>query len=63
MLAQTLTDFELIISDDGSTDLTVAIASEYERRDPSRPRSVNERNLGEFGNRASCARASRAASS
>ena len=51
VLAQTLTDFELIVSDDQSRDGTVAIASNYARRDPRVRVSVNERNLGDYGNR------------
>jgi glycosyltransferase involved in cell wall biosynthesis len=51
VLAQTLQDFELIVSDDRSTDSTVAIANEYARRDPRVRVSVNERNLGDYGNR------------
>jgi len=51
VLAQTLTDFELIVSDDGSSDLTVAIARDYERRDDRIRVSVNARNLGQFENR------------
>jgi hypothetical protein len=51
VLAQTLGDFELIVSDDRSTDGTVAIANEYARRDPRVRVSVNERNLGDYGNR------------
>jgi len=51
VLAQTLTAFELIISDDGSSDRTVEIARDYERRDPRIRVSVNERNLGQFENR------------
>lgn len=34
LLAQTLTDFELIISDNGSTDATEEICCNYARRDP-----------------------------
>lgn len=34
LLAQTLTDFELVISDNASTDSTPAICEEYARRDP-----------------------------
>ena len=44
VLAQTLTDFELIVSDDQSRDGTVAIASDYARRDARIRVSVNERN-------------------
>ena len=51
VLAQTLEDFELIVSDDRSTDRTVEIANEYARRDPRVRVSVNEKNLGDYGNR------------
>ena len=34
ILAQTFTDFELIISDNGSTDATESICREYAARDP-----------------------------
>lgn len=51
VLAQTLTDVELIVSDDRSRDGTVAIASDYARRDPRVRVSVNEHNLGDYGNR------------
>ncbi len=51
VLAQTFDDFELVVVDDCSTDATLAIARQYERRD-SRVRVVsNERNLGDYGNR------------
>jgi glycosyltransferase involved in cell wall biosynthesis len=51
VLAQTFTNFELIIVDDGSKDRTVEIARHYAARD-SRIRVVlNERNLGDYPNR------------
>jgi glycosyltransferase involved in cell wall biosynthesis len=51
VLAQTFTDFELLIVDDRSTDSTLDIACDYERRD-RRVRLVrNDRNLGQFENR------------
>jgi glycosyltransferase involved in cell wall biosynthesis len=51
VLAQTFTDFELIVSDDRSHDATVAVAEEYARRDPRVRVVVNERNLGDYPNR------------
>jgi glycosyltransferase involved in cell wall biosynthesis len=51
VLAQTLTDFELIVSDDQSRDRTVTIANDYARRDSRIRVSVNEKNLGDYGNR------------
>ena len=51
VLAQTFSDFELLITDNCSTDGTFDIAKRYEGLD-SRIRVVlNERNLGQFGNR------------
>src|SRR6266498_4705624 len=45
-LAQTYREFELLLVDDGSTDDTVKIAEDYERRD-SRIRLVSKgKNLG-----------------
>ena len=38
VLAQTRPDFELIVSDDCSSDRTVEIANQYARRDPRSPR-------------------------
>jgi glycosyltransferase involved in cell wall biosynthesis len=50
VLAQTYTDFELLISDNASTDDTAAICREYATRD-GRIRFVRqERNLGALGN-------------
>jgi hypothetical protein len=61
VLDQRFSDFELLIVDDGSTDGTVDIARQYERKDDRITVSVNERNLGDYANRnhaASLARAS-----
>jgi glycosyltransferase involved in cell wall biosynthesis len=47
VLAQSFTDFELIISDDGSTDGTPAIARSLAERDPARIRVLrSEQNQG-----------------
>jgi glycosyl transferase family 2 len=51
VLQQTFHDFELIVSDDGSRDDTVAIAQHYAQQDPRVRVSVNERNLGDYANR------------
>ncbi|MDP1569804.1 MAG: glycosyltransferase family A protein [Vicinamibacterales bacterium] len=51
VLAQRFADFELVITDNQSTDGTLAIARAYEARDPRVRVVVNERNLGQFGNR------------
>ena len=51
VLAQKFGDFELLITDNQSTDGTVDIARRYERLDPRVRVVVNERNLGQFGNR------------
>jgi hypothetical protein len=50
VLAQTFTDFELVIADNASTDATPEIIAEYTAADP-RIRCVrHERNLGSAGN-------------
>lgn len=46
ILAQTFTDFELIISDNGSTDRTEAICREYAARDPRICYYRSEQNYG-----------------
>lgn len=51
VLGQTFGDLELIVSDNCSTDGSVEIARSYERLDPRVRVVVNERNLGQFGNR------------
>lgn len=51
VLAQTFTDFELIVCDDQSRDRTRDIVDDYARRDPRIRASVNERNLGDYPNR------------
>jgi len=51
VLAQTFTDFELLIVDDQSTDGTLAVARDYERRDSRIRVVVNDRNFGDYANR------------
>jgi len=51
VLAQTMTDFEVIVSDDHSTDGTVRIVEGFARRDSRVRLSVNPKNLGDYGNR------------
>jgi glycosyltransferase involved in cell wall biosynthesis len=46
VLAQTFEDFELIISDNASTDRTAAICREYAARDPRVRYHRNDRNIG-----------------
>jgi glycosyltransferase involved in cell wall biosynthesis len=50
VLAQTLTDFELIVVDDGSKDHTIEIARRY-TSDKRVQVHVNEQNLGDYPNR------------
>src|SRR3954469_22732147 len=51
VLAQTFEDFELIVSDDCSSDRTLEIVNGYARRDRRIRVAVNDRNLGDYGNR------------
>lgn len=46
LLAQTITDFEIIVSDNGSADDTPLVAQEYVRRDPRVRFIRHERNQG-----------------
>ena len=59
VLAQTFGDFELLITDNCSTDGTVDIARSYEPLDRRVRVVVNETNLGQFGNRNRAARLAR----
>ena len=54
LLSQTLSDLEIIICDNHSTDNTEAICREYEARDPRVRYFRNECNLGPAGNHNRC---------
>src|SRR5207245_725070 len=59
ILAQTFSDWELVICDNASTDATEAICREYAARDPRVRYSRNAENLGPAGNHARCFELSR----
>jgi len=50
ILAQTFTDFELIITDNASTDATAAIVAEYVNADPRVQYIHNGKNIGAAAN-------------
>jgi hypothetical protein len=60
VLAQTFGDFEVLITDNCSTDGTLDVARSYERLDCRIRVVVNEQNLGQFGNRNRAATLARA---
>lgn len=51
VLAQTFTDFELIVVDDGSKDRTLDVARSYAALDPRVRVFANDSNLGDYPNR------------
>jgi glycosyltransferase involved in cell wall biosynthesis len=51
VLASTFQDFELILVDDGSRDRSVEIARHWETQDRRVRLHVNQKNLGDYGNR------------
>jgi len=48
--AQTFPDFEIVATDDHSSDRTMAILGEYQKKDPRIRVSRNPKNLGLVGN-------------
>ncbi|GAO45221.1 glycosyltransferase family 2 protein [Flavihumibacter petaseus] len=51
VLNSTYPDFELIITDDRSSDTTVSIAKQFAEKDHRIRVHINEKNLGDYGNR------------
>ena len=52
VLSQSLTDWELHLVDDGSSDDSILIAQGYAESDPRIKVLVNEQNLGTYGTQA-----------
>lgn len=51
VLKSSFKDFELIISDDASTDNTIAVVKKYQQQDSRIKLYINEKNLGDYFNR------------
>lgn len=51
VIAQTFTEWELIIVDDQSKDATVSIAKDYAKKDSRIKVYINNHNLGDYPNR------------
>jgi glycosyltransferase involved in cell wall biosynthesis len=51
VLSSSYTNWELVITDDGSKDATVRIANEYAQKDSRIKVYINENNLGDYPNR------------
>jgi glycosyltransferase domain-containing protein len=60
LLGQTFADFEILVSDNCSTDATREICLDYARRDARVRYSRTERNIGHFGNHTRVAEQARA---
>ena len=59
VMKQTLSDFELILVDDGSTDDSLKICREWERRYPDQIRTIHNENAGSLLARRCCIKESR----
>ncbi len=51
VLSSTFQDFELLLVDDGSSDSSVSIIRNFEKKDPRVKLHINEKNLGDYNNR------------
>ena len=50
LLSQTFTDFELIISDNASTDSSIKICKEFMKKDSRIKLHIQDHNIGQFKN-------------